>query len=140
MEFWASSEVYRPADPASEKARRCVEPYLTAAFAASGLATLECLLRYVPIIMPDGMRERYPARSKLRKKQRVYDCAPQLNYELFVDGTFEDQLREYLGGIAPSAPHLAALGASPQQIKEFETIIANAAERILADQPAQTRH
>jgi hypothetical protein len=62
----------------------------------------------------------------------------QLNYEIFVDGLFEDQLREYLRGIALSAPHLAGLGASPQQIGDFEAILASAAERILLEQP--TRH
>ena len=140
MEFWASSETYRLASEATEKARRCVEPYLNAAFSASSLAKLDCKLRYVPIVMPEGMRERYPARPKLRKKERIYDCAPQLDYETFVEGSFEDQLREYLNGIAPSAPHLAGLGATPQQIEEFESILATAADRILAEQPGQTRH
>jgi hypothetical protein len=138
--FWASAEVFQPADAALDKARRCVEPYLNAAFATSSLATLEGKLRYVPIAMPAGMRERYPARSKLRKKEGIYDCAPQLNYEVFVDGAFEDQLREYLRGIGSSAPHLAGLGASPQQIREFEMILADAVERILVEQPDQTRH
>jgi hypothetical protein len=69
---------------------------------------------------------------KLRKKERIYDCAPQLNYEVFVKGTFEDQLKEYLRGIALSAPRLAGLGATPQQI--------TAAERILVERPDKTRH
>jgi hypothetical protein len=77
------------------KARRCVEPFLKAAFAASSLATLEGKLRYIPIVMPEGMRQRYPARSELRKKERIYVCAPQLNYDVFVEGNFEDQLRDY---------------------------------------------
>ena len=123
-----------------DKARRCVCPFLSAAFTASSLATLNGLLRYVPIVMPEGMRERYPARSKLRKKERLYDCSPQLNYDVFVEGTFEDQLREYLRGIAESAPHLAGLGATPQQIEDFNKIMATAAERILAERPDQTRH
>jgi hypothetical protein len=106
----------------------------------SSLATLKGKLRYVPIIMPEGMRQRYPARSKLRKKERVYDCAPQLNYETLVEGSFEDQLREYLRGIAESAPHLAGLGATPEQIEDFNTIVATAVERILAERPDQTRH
>ncbi len=138
--FWASAEVFKDADSALDKARRCVEPFLNAAFAASSLATLEGKLRYVPIAMPVGMRERYPARSKLRKKERIYDCAPQLNYEVFVDGIFEDQLREYLRGIALSAPYLVGLGASLQQVEDFEMILASAVERILAEQPDQTRH
>jgi hypothetical protein len=83
--------------------------------------------------MPIGLRDRYPARSKLLKKKRVYDCAPQLDYEIFIGGTFEGQLREYLRGIADSAPHLASLGATPEQIKEFEHILATAAERILEE-------
>lgn len=86
------------------------------------------------------MRERYPARSKMRKKQRIYDCAPQLDYDLFVTGSFEDQLREYLRGVATSAPHLAGLGASKEQIEAFEKIMASAVERILAERPDQTRH
>jgi len=90
--------------------------------------------------MPKGMRERYPARSKLRKKERIYDCAPQLDYDVFVDGKFEEQLEEYLRGIAPSAPHLAGLGATKEQIAEFDAILAGAAEHILAERPDQTRH
>lgn len=123
-----------------DNARRCVSPFLSGAFAVSRLATLEGLLRYVPIVMPEGMRQRYPARSKLRKKQRIYDCSPQLNYEVFVGGSFEDQLREYIRGIAESAPHLAGLGATPEQIEEFNQIMATAVERILAERPDQTRH
>jgi hypothetical protein len=140
MEFRASAEVHQPASAALTAARRCVQPLLNTAFAASSLATLECKLRYVPIVMPAGMRERYPARSKLRKKQRIYDCAPQLDYGVFVEGKFEDQLREYLRGIALSAPHLAGLGASREQIAEFEAILGSAVERILAERPDQTRH
>ena len=140
MKFWASSEIYQPADFAETRARRCVQPFLNEAFAASSLASLEGELRYVPIIMPEGMRERYPARSQLRKKERLYVCAPQLNYEVFVDGSFDDQLREYIRGISESAPHLAGLGATPEQIDDFNNIMAIAVERILAERPDQTRH
>lgn len=140
MKFRASAEVNQPALPALSKVHHCVEPFLNAAIGASSLATLQCTLRYVPIIMPKGMRERYPARSKLRKKERIYDCAPQLDYDVFVDGKFEEQLEEYLRGIAPSAPHLAGLGATKEQIAEFDAILAGAAEHILAERPDQTRH
>lgn len=140
MEFWASAEVFQPADAALDKTRRCVEPFLNTAFAESSLANLECKLRYVPIVMPDNMHARYPARSKLRKKERIYDCAPILDYEVFVEGTFDDQVKEYLRGIALSATHLAALGASPRQIADFEAILATAAERIIATTPNRTQH
>jgi hypothetical protein len=140
MNFWASSEVYRLAGPASERARQAVEPFLNAAFAASSLSTIEGKLRYVPIIMPEGMRERYPARSMLRKKERLYDCAPQLNYIVFIEGSFEDQLREYLRGIGESAPHLAGLGATQKQIEDFRAILGGAVDRILSGSPSETSH
>jgi hypothetical protein len=140
LEFWASTEVFQPAYDGSRRARHCVEPFLNSAFAASSLANLQGKLRYVPIIMPVGMRERYPARSKLRKKQKIYDCAPQLDYDVFVNGKLEDQLREYLRGIALSAPYLEGLGATPQQIKDFEAIMMTAVERILEERPDQMRH
>lgn len=132
--------MFQPALETSERARRCVEPYLNAAFASSSLATIDAKLRYVPIIMPADALGNYPARSKLRRKQRIYDCAPQLDYDVFITGTFEEQLREYLRGIALSAPHLPGLGASKDQIVEFEAILAGAVERILTERPDQTRH
>jgi hypothetical protein len=63
-----------------------------------------------------------------------------LAYDVFVDGQLEDQLREYLRGVALSAPHLAGLGAKKEQTAEFEQILAGAVERILAERPDQTRH
>ncbi len=140
MKFLVSAEVFQPAASAQYTMRRRVYPLLNTAFAASSLASLQCTLRYVPIIMPESMHARYPARSKLRKKERIYDCSPILDYDIFVGGKFEDQLQEYMRGIALSAPHLAELGASPQQIKEFEVILNSAIERLIAEQSDQTRH
>jgi hypothetical protein len=138
--FWASAEVFRLASPGLDRARKSVGPYLNAVFASSSLASLDATIRYVPIAMPEDMLKRYPARSKLRKAERVYECAPQLNYDVFVAGTFEQQLREYLRGVALSAQHLKKLGATDEQITEFEAILAVAVDRILAERPDQTRH
>lgn len=140
MEFRASAEVFKAAFPALDKARRAVLPFLNASFALSSLAYLDCILRYTPIVMPDNMRARYPERSKLRKKEKLYDCSPQLNYEVFVEGEFRDQLKEYLRGIALSAPHLSKFGASSEQINEFSEILDSAIDRILLERPDQTRH
>ena len=138
MKFWASAEVFKPADAALERVRKTVEPFLNEAFARSNLSTLDGLLRYVPIAMPKDMIGRYPERSKLRKKQRIYDCSPQLNYEIFLDDSFHDQLKEYLRGVALSAPHLVGLGASCQQIEAFCKILESA-ERVLLQRPDQPR-
>jgi hypothetical protein len=139
MEFLVSSESHRPAGMALDSVRRCVVPFLKAAFAASSLATLKCTLRYVPIVMPESMHARYPTRSKLRKKELLYDCAPILDYEAFIGRDFESQLREYLRGIALSGPHLTALGASPQQVEEFNAILASAVGRIMLEWTDQAR-
>jgi hypothetical protein len=140
LEFWASAEVHQSAFAALDTVRRSVEPFLNAALATSSLAPLPCKLRYVPIVMPTELHARYPARSRLRSKERIYDCAPQLDYEVFVDGQFAEQLREYLRGLALSASHLKQLGASPDQIKEFQRILADALKQIPVDRPDQTRH
>ena len=134
MEFWAATEAHQPAYPALDKVRRAVDPLLNEAFAASSLCHVEGKLRYVPIVMPDDMKERYPARSKLRKEQRIYDCAPQLNYDVFVVGDFEQQVAEYMRGIGSSAPFLSGLGASPSQICEFEKILTDVAKKIMSEE------
>ncbi|MDI1227649.1 MAG: hypothetical protein PSY14_08195 [bacterium] len=139
MKFWASVECDQASYPAIRKTRQHIEPFLNSALEKSNLVNLEATLLYVPIVMPDERRERYPARSKLRKKEKAYDCSPQLNYEVFINGTFEDQLREYLHGIASSAPHLAGLGASKKQIAEFQEIIDSAADQILAAHTKQSQ-
>jgi len=72
--FWASSEVYAPAGESSELMRRAVEPRLNRGVAASILVGLDCELRYVPIIMPASMLERYPTRSRLARRA-VYTFA-----------------------------------------------------------------
>ena len=140
MEFQASAEAFKAAFPALDKTRRAVLPFLNAAFASSGLAELDCTLRYTPIVMPEDMRARYPERSRLRRKERLYDCSPQLNYEIFVDGEFRDQIKEYLRGIRLSAPFLPKLGASAEHVNEFIQILDSAIERILIERPDKTRH
>ena len=140
MFFFASFEIYKLAIPAAQRCRRAVEPLLNTLFQDSGLAELDCKLLYVPIIMPPEMAVRYPARSKVVRRERSYDCCPQLDYYVFVSGAFEQQLAEYVAGIRTSAPHLAKLGASPAQVEEFEQILTRAVEHILANQLDQTRH
>ncbi len=118
-----------------------MERYLNERFIRSQqLSELPIVVRYVPIIMPQGMRERYPARSKLRKKERLYDCAPQLDYDTFVTGTFEQQIDEYVRGLFESVAHLQKLGATQEQADEFVALLANAKQVILAESLDQTRH
>lgn len=137
MEFWASSESFQPADFGLERSRLCVEPYLSATFAKSSLADVDLKLRYIPIVMPVEMHERYMERSKARLKQRIYVCAPHLKYDVFVSGHLEQQLEEYLRGVESSTKHLHKFGLKQNQIFEFEQILASAVEAIFTERPDQ---
>jgi hypothetical protein len=130
MNFEASAEVYQPAFAASDKVRRLVVADLNARMTSSVLAEAECTIRYVPVIMPLDMRPEYPARSRLRLKERAYDCSPQLDYDIFLVGSFADQLAEYLRGILECVPKLAKLGVTQAQMVELEAIVIGARDRI----------
>jgi hypothetical protein len=90
------------------------------------------LFRYVPIVMPPELLERYPARSKTRIKQRTYDCAPQLSYAVFLHDDFAGQVREYVRGLAVEVPQLLKFGASAAQVEEFRDILASIADEVSA--------
>ena len=140
MLFWASSETFQPASQAVNRARRCVEPHLNAEIAKSCVATLEIKLRYVPIVMPREMQARYPARSKLHVKARIYDCAPALDHQIFTDGGLKEQLDEYIRGVEGALPFLGRLGASAEQIAAFGSILGSSVSRIIVERPDQARH
>lgn len=135
MEFWASSETDLAASKAEELCRKLVEPYLTERFDASELVSLDLKLRYIPIIMRPDWAVRYPSRSKARVSQRVYVCAPQLDFLPFVFGTHEEQLQEFLRGIEPSASHLHKFGATKDQVEAFEQIMIEAHADLVARLP-----
>ena len=140
MLFWASSETYRPATLAVHLCSRTLEPVLNELLRQSDLADFDCQLRYIPIVMPPDLAKHYPARSKAMKVQRICDCAPQLNYDIFVSGNFEQQLTEYVAGIRTSGPILARLGGSAAQVEEFDRILSSATQHILTNQLEKTRH
>jgi len=92
------------------------------------MASLEAKLRYVPIVMPVDMHANYKERSKLNKKQKIYDCAPQLNYEIFVNGSIADSIKEYARGIETCIPHLGGIGLDEGQSIELRDLIAKTVE------------
>jgi len=107
-----------------------------------------CVIEPCDTRCKDSLRSNHHARGyagassralQIAKKERLFDCAPQLNYEVFVEGTFEHPLREYLRGIAESSSHLAALGASTEQIAEFEAILESAVDCIVAERQDHTK-
>jgi hypothetical protein len=132
MLFWASSESHVKASYSLDRARRLVEPYLNDNFDNSSLNSFNIELRYVPIVMdPEGLKH-YPERSRAKIKQKIHLCAPHLDYQTFVDGDLSACLDEYMRGIALSSPHLKKFGATPEQVHDFDLIIATARDAILA--------
>lgn len=51
------------------------------------------------------------------------DCSPQLHYETFVGGEFDDQVDAYVGGIRTTSSLLTKFGVSPVEIEEFEHLL-----------------
>lgn len=128
MEFWASTECFEPAAQAVTHCRRLLEDYLNKALAGTNLAAVKGEFRYVPIVMPPEMAANYPPRSELRKDDGngVYCCAPQLDYETFIKGSFEQQMAEHTRGILMEAAQITGLGASLDQVNEFEDLVITA--------------
>lgn len=129
MNFWASSETDAKTGKSVRSIRNRVEPHLNALLAASSLSSTPGEIRYVPIVMPPAAQARYPARSRLRKKDRVYVCAPQLDYDMFLTEDANAQLACYLAGLRECAGRLPDLGATNAQAEEFVNLL----ERCLTD-------
>ena len=127
MEFWAASESDLASYPAVEKVRRAFEPVFRELLSDSGLTATKLLLRYVPIVMPPDLVDNYPCHTKARPAQRILDCAPQLDYEIFVRGSFADQVQAYAHGIRAASPLLPKFGFSPANVSDFEMLLSRAA-------------
>ena len=103
-----------------------VERYLNEAFVASVLADLNIKIRYVPIVMDNEARLNYPARSKARLKEKIYDCAPQLAYQPFIVGNWSEQVCEYLLGLNGCCEGITKFGATDGQVAKFKEILRQA--------------
>lgn len=140
MQFWESTEVFGEAFDAVVLCGRSFNQHLNKKFKESILAEFDAEFRFVPIVMPIDMHKKYTERSKLQRKLRIIDCAPHLDFETFVSGTFKDQLTEYVRGIATCVHMLAKLGATSEQVAAFEHLLSEAVDSIFQERLDQTRH
>lgn len=123
MQLFFSSEVEQSALHQMHEVRILVKPLLESAVAKGPLAEFDVEIRYVPIIMSKERRERYPARSRLRGKERIYSCCPQLEIEPFVSGTKPERIAVYVEGLRECGPALRKLGATEDQVNAFNQIL-----------------
>ena len=126
MIFWASSEADIKADRNLNAVRLSVEPYINEKATLTELSSLDVKIRYIPIVMGSEFLSRYPARSKIRKRQKLYDCSPQLPHQIFVNGSWKEQLSAYLEGLEECFDPLLKLGATEIQVLRFKDILRQA--------------
>lgn len=96
----------------------------------SPLHDLDVKIRYVPIIMGEKDRARYPARSRLDRKNRAYNCSPQLPIEPFLTGTLAERFTVYLNGMRECGPALKKLGATDAQVAAFDNLLDKALQAL----------
>ena len=136
MKFWASMEVFLPADAAAASVYRAVLHYITAAIDKSILRDLPGEIAFIPVIMPVEMHKRYKEIIRYRRKDNSIELRPQLDYLLFVGGDRMHQLVNYVAGIERAIPLMPKLGASQEQVEAFREILHSATREItLADFP-----
>jgi hypothetical protein len=108
---------------------RKVGGFLQAELSLGSLAELPVEIRYVPIVMPSEWHDRYHERSRVRRKQGIYECAPHLDYDVFVNGSEREQIEEYIRGLETSAAYLSEFGASEEHVAAFRQALASAAQQ-----------
>lgn len=102
-----------------------VEGALRKAIDSSPLSALRLEVCYIPIVMNESGRKQYRARSRLDRRGSIYFCCPQLNIAPFLTGTPQERFTEYLGGLRECGPALAKLGATDEQVNQFNRILAD---------------
>jgi len=123
MELFFSSEVDQSALLGNHETEQLVKPLLEAAVAREPLASLDVKIRYIPIIMTEENRARYPARSRVKHKERIFNCCPQLDIQPFLTGSKTERIKTFLSGLRECGPALKKLGATTEQIGAFDRIL-----------------
>ncbi|OYW58806.1 MAG: hypothetical protein B7Z10_11675 [Rhodobacterales bacterium 32-66-7] len=123
MEFFFSSEVDKTALFQMHEVGEAVRISLTDAVAKSTLSELDVRVRYIPIIMKAENLARFPARSRLERKNRIFNCCPQLDIQIFLTGTRSERVAVFVNGLRECGPALAKLGATSEQVAEFDRIL-----------------
>ena len=78
---------------------------------------------------------RYPARSRLERKKRIYNCCPQLEFEPFQLKKQQVAATVYIEGLRECGPALIKLGATAEQAGEFELALDAALEAVRMQAP-----
>ena len=120
MKYCESSETDSAASDGLIEVCAVVKVYMQTAFSLKSLGNSDIKIGYIPIVMPDDMHEKFKARSGISRKENIFYCCPQLSYEIFVSGTYNECLAEYLRGLEEVPSGIRKLGATDEQIEDFK--------------------
>lgn len=95
---------------------------LNVALSSGSLSMLDFELVYCPIILSAEDREIYPSRSFFDPSENKYHCNPYLDFDEFISGPLGAARGAYYSGIKEAKQFLGTIGATDQQLQEFENI------------------
>lgn len=85
----------------------------------TSLEHFDAKVSFCPILMDVTLRQYYPARSRLDRKNRIYYCCPQLDYDLFLTDNLRGQLNNCIDELLKAAEPLRKLGATDEQVQDY---------------------
>lgn len=129
MELFYSTESHISVAEGITSTKRSLGARLDGIVANSILSDLDVRIRYIPIVMPPERAHAYPARSRVERANRIYNACPQLDYQVFLDGSDEDMKREWISGLDSVAGGLKKLGVSKEHIDTWTDALATLAQR-----------
>jgi hypothetical protein len=119
MRYSYAAEMEEPAAERMLRIGRLVDNCISRRLEESPARSINIDIGYVPIVMTDPYN-RYPARTKLRIKQRKLDSAPKLDFHRFVNSSVLDAAKIYLAGLIEELPLIRRLGPTDD---EYDCII-----------------
>ncbi len=85
----------------------------------TSLEHFDAKVSFCPILMNERLRQYCPARSRLDRKNRIYYCCPQLDYDLFLTDNLRGQLNNCIDELLKAAEPLRKLGATDEQVQDY---------------------
>ena len=120
MRFWSGAEVEKSIYTRFDETRKAVDKLIKSEIDNGSLKSLDMEYCYIPIVMTDDLIDLYPPRSRIDKLERRIYNSPQLDFQIFINGTKSERVEEYIRGIRSSKKLLISAGLNRDQIKEFE--------------------
>lgn len=117
------------------KISRQMEHLISSRISESSLLNLDTEFCYIPILMPNDMLDRYPARSSYSRKEDVIYCCPQLDYDRYKSGDGAVRREVVYEGLGEARKLMKRANFSDAQIEEFLAIVEAAKSEAISSAP-----